>query len=114
MHIRNVVIDCADPEWLAPFWAEATGYERVWSNEAFIVLSSQDADRPNLLLQRVPEPKVGKNRVHIDLGARDLEAEEARLEQLGATRGQLHDLGFARWRVMADPDGNEFCISAHS
>jgi Glyoxalase-like domain len=112
MHIHNVVIDCSDPERLAPFWEAATGYPRVWSNEVFIVLSCQEPGRPNLLLQRVPEPKVGKNRVHVDLGTSQLEAEEERLVGLGASRGQLHDLGFVRWRVMADPDGNEFCISA--
>jgi predicted enzyme related to lactoylglutathione lyase len=112
MHIANVVIDCADPERLAPFWSAATGYSRTWSNDEFIVLSPGDRGGPLLLLQRVPETKVGKNRVHVDLGASDLEAEVERLVGLGAVRGQAHDLGFVRWNVMADPDGNEFCISA--
>ena len=113
MHIVNVVLDCADPERLAPFWMAATGYSRGWSDQTWIVLSPGVPDRPLLLLQRVPEPKLGKNRVHFDLGAEDLEAEVARLVALGAMRGERRDLGFVHWNVMADPDGNEFCISAH-
>jgi predicted enzyme related to lactoylglutathione lyase len=113
MQIMNVVIDCADPERLAPFWEAATGYGRTWSNEYFTVLSATEPGQPNLLLQRVTERKVAKNRCHMDLSAADLEAETARLEGLGATRGESYDVGFARWNVMADPEGNEFCISVH-
>lgn len=114
MDIVNVVIDCADPHRLAPFWQAATGYQPVWSNETFIVLAPSEPGRPNLLLQRVPEPKPGKNRVHVDLGAADMEAEVARLIALGASRGEAYDMGAVRWNVMADPDGNEFCISARA
>jgi predicted enzyme related to lactoylglutathione lyase len=112
MNIVNVVIDCADPEQLVPFWEAATGYNRVWSNGEFIVLAPADRRRPNLLLQRVPEPKVTKNRVHVDLGATDLEAETRRLVELGATPIQAFELPVARWQVMTDPVGNEFCLSA--
>jgi predicted enzyme related to lactoylglutathione lyase len=111
MQILNVVLDCVDPERLAPFWEAATGYRRTWSNDYFIVLSPAERGQPNLLLQRVEEPKIVKNRCHVDLGAADLEAEMARLENLGATRGQAYDLGFVRWNIMADPQGNEFCIT---
>jgi hypothetical protein len=109
-----VVIDSADPERLAPFWEAATGYRRTWSNEEFIVLSPTERGQPNLLLQRVPEPKMAKNRCHVDLGAADLQAETTRLEGLGAIRGEGYDLGFARWNVMVDPEGNEFCIGVHA
>ena len=111
MRIRNVVIDCTDPERLSPFWEAATGYARVWSNDYFIVLSPADQSQPALLLQRVPEAKVAKNRCHVDLLAEaDAETEIQRLVALGATRGASYDMG-VQWTVMADPEGNEFCIS---
>jgi hypothetical protein len=112
VHIHNVVIDCAEPERLSPFWEAATGYSRVWSNGEFVVLAPSDPNRPNLLLQKVPEAKVGKNRVHIDLGAIDLPAETQRMIELGATPIQAYELEFAQWQVMSDPEGNEFCLSA--
>ena len=112
MRIANVVIDCQDPARLAPFWETATGYQQLWSDEFFVVLSPSQPGPPNLLLQRVPEPKVAKNRVHVDLATADMEGEVRRLEALGATRGETYAMG-VRWTVMADPDGNEFCVSLH-
>ncbi len=65
----------------------------------------------SLGLQRVPEPRAGKNRVHIDLGAEDREQEVKRLVALGATEQAQHEVpGFA-WTVLSDPEGNEFCVS---
>jgi predicted enzyme related to lactoylglutathione lyase len=63
--------------------------------------------RPRLFFQLVPESKVVKNRLHLDLSADDPAAEIARLTELGATVVAEHE----RWTVMADPDGNEFCVS---
>jgi hypothetical protein len=115
MGILSVVIDCADPDRLAPFWAEALGYQNVWSNGEFVVLASGKDGVPNLLLQRVPEAKVAKNRVHLDLLAPDLEAEIQRMVGLGATRGADFAIeGIVRWNIMTDPDGNEFCLSCPS
>ena len=107
-----VTIDCASPRALAPFWCEALGYRVRGEFDEFVMLVSKDeADQPVVFLQRVPEPKAAKNRVHLDLRASDPVAEAERLCGLGATR--LTDLreqdGFA-WLVMADPEGNEFCI----
>jgi hypothetical protein len=111
MRIHNVVIDANDIEALSPFWEAATGYKRVWSNEYFIVLAADEPGLPSLLLQRVAEPKVGKNRCHVDLQAEgDVETEIQRLVDLGATRGASYEQGIS-WTVMADPAGNEFCIS---
>ncbi|WP_443055319.1 VOC family protein [Streptomyces sp. NBC_00258] len=71
------------------------------------------APAPTLLLQHVPEPKQGKNRMHLDLdfGTADLTSEVNRLEQLGAARlsEELNEHGF-RWIVVVDPEGNEFCV----
>jgi len=70
---------------------------------------------PELALQRVPEPKLGKNRMHIDLHVEDVDREVARLIALGATRrsGELVEVGF-RWVVLGDPEGNEFCVVGRS
>jgi predicted enzyme related to lactoylglutathione lyase len=111
MRIRNVVIDANDVQALAPFWEAATGYSRVFREEYFIVLASDDPGQPNLLLQRVPEPKVGKNRCHVDLQAEgDIEDVLERLVDLGATRGQTFTIGVT-WTVLTDPAGNEFCVT---
>jgi predicted enzyme related to lactoylglutathione lyase len=112
-----VVLDTTDPERLARFWTEALRYERSpRSEEPYVVLVPPERERPaegrfEFLLQRVPEPKVGKNRMHVDLRVPDLEPEVHRLERLGATPlgDEIREGGF-RWVVMADPEGNEFCL----
>jgi predicted enzyme related to lactoylglutathione lyase len=111
---RMVTIDCADPGALAKFWSEAAGYEVTWRHEnEYLVLESTSGRGLQLGLQRVPEPKAGKNRAHIDWATDDRPAEVDRLVGLGATVLDEHVLpgsGFA-WTVLADPEGNEFCIS---
>ena len=85
MHIA-VVLDCADPEGLARFWAEALGYRQQPLEEPYLMLlPARRGAGPVLALQRVPEPKVGKNRMHIDLHVEDLDGDVARLVALGAT-----------------------------
>jgi len=107
----GLVLDCADPEALAGFWTQALGVERLGAAGNYVLLASS-ASLPKLLLQRVPEPKVSKNRMHLDIETGDVDAEVARLESIGATRVEAearteHD---SRWVVMADPEGNEFCV----
>ncbi len=110
----SVVIDCEDPRRLADFWAPALAYKDAgWPHEPYVVLVAEEGDCPFLLLQRVDEPKSGKNRVHIDVYADDIEAEAERLEALGAKRlSDPYDEHGAKWVVMADPEGNEFCVCA--
>ena len=106
----DIVIDCADPERLAEFWAEALGYAKFGMFEPYFVLLAPNREHPPVLLQRVPEPKTTKARIHFDLRVANAEAEAERLEQLGARRidvGQGADPG---WIAMADPEGNEFCV----
>jgi predicted enzyme related to lactoylglutathione lyase len=109
----DVVLDCADAETLAAFWVDALGYRRfgVAGNYRSLIPHSGEAG-PKLILQEVSEAKVGKNRMHIDLVVRDVETEIVRLEQLGAHRkaSQLIFEHETEWVVMADPEGNEFCI----
>jgi predicted enzyme related to lactoylglutathione lyase len=106
----GIVLDCADPEALTSFWAGALGWEHAGSAGPYAMLAAPDGQKL-LLLQQVAEPKAGKNRMHLDLHVADIEAEASRLEGLGARRlaDVQQELG-STWIVMADPEGNEFCV----
>jgi predicted enzyme related to lactoylglutathione lyase len=106
------VLDCQDPDRLALFWIEAIGYRRSDSAEPYVVLIDANRAGPDIVLQRVAEPKIGKNRMHLDIRVEDLDNEVARLTSLGARQLYseiIEEAGF-RWMVMADPEGNEFCV----
>ncbi|MDP9295285.1 MAG: VOC family protein [Actinomycetota bacterium] len=108
--VGMVVIDCADPLRLAEFWASATGYTMQESDERWAWLLDPNGSRIEIGFQRVPEPKLGKNRVHLDLHTPDEEAEAERIEALGGTRLRRSDNPDDIFIVFADPEGNEFCI----
>jgi predicted enzyme related to lactoylglutathione lyase len=106
------VLDCMDPIALAPFWAKALGYRQTEPAEPYLTLEPDLPDQPALMLQRVPEPKRGKNRMHLDLRVDRPEEERDRLMGLGASclrEEPVEEDGF-RWYLMADPEGNEFCV----
>ena len=108
----GLVLDCADPERLAEFWAEALGYANVGSAGVYVALYPREGTGPKLLLQRVTEPKATKNRMHLDIEVPDIEAEAGRLSGLGAQRvsdDTCSEHG-STWILMVDPEGNEFCI----
>jgi predicted enzyme related to lactoylglutathione lyase len=110
----TVVLDCADADALAPFWSAVLGYDSGHRVTQFVVLNPPPSDpRPPLILQQVPEPKVVKNRSHMDLHVADVEATRARLLALGATMVDPNKrcIGDHCWYVMADPEGNEFCLA---
>ncbi|WP_024876146.1 VOC family protein [Saccharomonospora piscinae] len=112
--LENVTIDCADPRSLAEFWTAALDWRVTVDFEGeMLVLSAQDESGTSLSLQRVEEFKQGKNRVHVDLTADDRGAEVARLVGLGATVRSEHEIPGIAWTVLADPEGNEFCIATH-
>ena len=107
-----IVLDCADPPALAGFWAQALGYRIGPFEPPYVVMRPEQGAGPKLVLQRVPERKRVKNRMHLDLWVRDIEAEAERLVGLGGRRlsaEPVQELG-ERWIVMADPEGNEFCV----
>jgi catechol 2,3-dioxygenase-like lactoylglutathione lyase family enzyme len=106
LRIASVTIDCHDVERLVRFWAEVLHY-RVTDlrPEAGTVEDPGDRD-VEIVFVRVPEGKTVKNRVHLDLGADDMEHEVHRLVGLGAERGDK----IGDWTVMRDPEGNEFCV----
>jgi predicted enzyme related to lactoylglutathione lyase len=108
----GLVLDCADPERLAEFWAPALGYVNLGTAGNYVALLPDGAAGPKLLLQRVSEPKSVKNRMHFDIEVADILAEADRLVALGATRvseGPSSEHG-SSWLLMHDPEGNEFCI----
>jgi predicted enzyme related to lactoylglutathione lyase len=109
----GLVLDCREPEALAAFWAEALGYECVGSaGNYFLLLPPHGQTGPQLLLQQVPEPKSGKNRMHFDIHVVDIETEASRLLGLGAVRVQPETLSEHgnNWVLLQDPEGNEFCV----
>ncbi len=108
----DLVLDCSDWEPLASFWSAILGYRRDHELDAYLTLLPIDGEGPKLLLQRVSEPKIGKNRLHLDIRVDRVEDEATRLVALGARRlGPVQEVaGDSRWMVLADPEGNEFCI----
>jgi predicted enzyme related to lactoylglutathione lyase len=108
-----VVIDCSDLDRSAEFWAGVLGYARDGvATGRYQALLPADGKGAEILLQQVPEGKAGKNRVHLDLRTRDLEPETERLVSLGArilTEQPVTEHGWS-WYILADPDGNEFCV----
>ena len=108
----GLVLDCTDPEELAKFWAPALGYQVVGGAGAYVMLLPNEPGAPQLLLQRVPEPKAAKNRMHLDIHVADIDAEAVRLEGLGAKRvsSSAFDEHGTQWHLMTDPEGNELCV----
>jgi hypothetical protein len=114
LHIAEIVFDCTDPRRVAAFWAAALGYETEADDGDWIVLRAPDGAVPWLAFDTVPEHKVVKNRVHLDLMPAEggnMETEVARLEALGATAVRLVTNGPDEMHtIMRDPEGNEFCV----
>jgi predicted enzyme related to lactoylglutathione lyase len=115
LRLGEIVIDCADHEAVVPFWLAAMGgYQREDINEQYVAVVPLEpaVGRPVILFQKVPEPKTIKNRVHLDVRGASMAVEVERLVSLGATVVEERSLGEgARWTVMEDPEGNEFCVT---
>ena len=110
LRLSTVMINTENPERLARFWAQLLGTEPVSEHGDFIWLKAVEG-QTGLAFQAVSEPTSGPRRLHLDLVAEDLAAELARAESLGASQLADHWSGSFHWYGMADPDGNEFCIS---
>ena len=117
IRIQCVVVDCADPHGLARFWAAALGWRVTFSSDAECALEppegSPETDvSPDLLFVKVHDEKVVKNRLHLDLRPADQQVTVDRLLALGATHAEIGQTGEEPWVVLADPEGNEFCVLA--
>ena len=119
MALLAVTVDCADPARLSEFWRDLLGYRSVGSVGQFASIGpdGEGVEGPKIIFQAVDEPKAGKNRLHLDLDLDpgvDLEPEVGRALALGArvvVDDPVEEFGL-RWQVLADPEGNEFCIVA--
>ena len=108
MRIGYVTFDCRDPERLIGFWSKALGYEV--SRNVYVTLRDPEGRGPSIYLQRVPEERVAKNRVHLDLVTDHYSDDLQKLSRLGAaTVRQMEENGI-RWTVFEDPEGNVFCL----
>jgi hypothetical protein len=113
IHIATLTIDCAEPAQIARWWVEALGWRVTYeSGDEYVIEPPEGAGQPAapLLFIKVPDEKVVKNRLHLDLHPDDRDAEAARFEGLGAERIDIGQGPDVTWVVMADPFGNEFCI----
>jgi hypothetical protein len=134
----QIAVDCHDPELLGAFWVEALDYElrvpppphATWAeysrtaavqpDEAWVVIVDPEGHGPSVLFHRVPEAKVAKNRLHLDIVLAPgrspavtrplVDAEAERLVGLGAVHERTDDDGNDYYAVMRDPEGNEFCV----
>lgn len=107
------MLDCAQPRRLPEFWCAALDYRDYYADTNMAVLVPKEGMASPLILQGVPEAKAGKNRMHLDIVADDIEAEIHRLEALGAHRIDEGVQSFegTQWVRMSDPEQNEFCVS---
>jgi hypothetical protein len=124
VRIASVTVDCADALAVGRFWSAALdreldpggssdfasiGFAGRRDTVGWAVVGAEDS--PTWMFVRVPEPKVAKNRLHLDVMTPDVDAEVERLVRLGATRvAEMEEYGY-EWTVMADPEGNEFCVA---
>jgi predicted enzyme related to lactoylglutathione lyase len=107
--ITSVILDCTDGPRLARFWAELLGTEIEHEMPDFIFLR-QLPDQPRLGLQPVPEPKVAKNRMHMDLTVDSMSDTVAWIAANGGRTLAQNVIGDFRWTTVADPEGNEFDV----
>ncbi len=108
--LAYIIIDSIDPEGLASFWGSVLGLEISECSEPYVDLAPSAEHAPVLSFQRVPEAKEGKNRLHLDIKVGDLDVATAQIQTLGGKLVQECVEPPYEWRVMADPEDNEFCI----
>jgi predicted enzyme related to lactoylglutathione lyase len=106
----TVVVDAANPALMARFWAAVLDYQIVFEQPDEVVIAKDRETYPGIIFVPVAEAKTVKNRLHIDLNPDNQEAEVARLLGLGAKRVDVGQNDEVTWVVMADPEGNEFCV----
>jgi len=117
LRIQCITIDCVNPKELARFWSKALDWKITEESDDEVAIEllddSPEVGRiPDILFLKNPDQKAVKNRLHLDLRPANQVAEVARLEALGARRVEIGQSKYSElsWVVMADPEGNEFCI----
>jgi hypothetical protein len=115
IRLQNISFDSLDANRLAEFWAAALGWRVTSVDPEEVVIEPPAGSRdegiaPDIIFLPVTQDRVTKNRVHLDLRPSDQVAEVERLEGLGATRIDIGQPSDCTWVVLADPEGNEFCV----
>ncbi len=112
--VANVVINVSDYEKEKAFWSALLGVGVAREVPGFCWLQPQHRDGVSVALQQVPDPTPGRNRLHLDTAVEDLDSAQARIVELGGSHLEDHEIMEFRWKVMADPEGNEFCVAVES
>ncbi len=112
VRLRHIVVDAHDLPGLARFWTQAPGWKVLSGRENEIVTGTDESAPAGRCFMPVAGPKAVKNRVHLDLtsSAADRDQEIDRLLAPGARRAGIGQTGDESWTVLADPEGNEFCV----
>ena len=113
--ISELVLECRDPELLARFWCEVLDYVVLDREDGSVEVGPREGfggPQPTIVLSPHDEPQPSKSRLHLDVNAtdRDQDAELERLLGLGARPADVGQTGRESWHVLADPEGNEFCL----
>jgi|SRR5579859_715846 len=106
----QLVIEARDPRSIARFWAAVLDQQVLYESDDEVIVGSDEHCYPGFCFVPVPERKIFKNRLHIDLDPDDRDAEVERIIALGARRADVGQAPDATWAVLADPEGNEFCV----
>jgi catechol 2,3-dioxygenase-like lactoylglutathione lyase family enzyme len=114
--LASVVIDAADPQVVAAFWCSILGWQIVDQSDGGVSIAAPDGSWPVIDVLPVPETKSVKNRLHLDLRADGVTTAEEfhRLLELGASPVDVGQSPDVTWVVLADPEGNEFCLLSQS
>jgi predicted enzyme related to lactoylglutathione lyase len=111
VHWSGVTIDCIDPRRLGDFWSVLLSRERTEALPGWVRLGTHDDALPVICFQPVPEPKQGKTRIHLDIAVDNIEQAAGTVIRLGGrSMEERHDYDEGIVMVMADPEGNEFCL----
>lgn len=109
--VTAITLDTNDIAGAVAFWSQLLDLEVLHEVDNFAALAALSEGGPHLAFQLVPEPRTAKNRLHMDIAVSDREAFEDRIAQLGGEVLHDHQEGdLPPWTVMADPEGNEFCV----
>ncbi|MDJ0665166.1 MAG: VOC family protein [Acidimicrobiia bacterium] len=109
--VGTVMIDCNDLDGMVSFWSRLLGLEAKARYPDYVWLDRMSETGPALAFQRVSEPRQGKNRLHLDLVDENLEEIEKRVIKLGGAKIDDRSMGDFHWKVLADPEGNVFCVT---
>jgi predicted enzyme related to lactoylglutathione lyase len=108
--LYKIAVDCHDAAKLARFWAEVLDWHIIYEDPEEIIIGAGASALPGIVFLTVPEHKAVKNRLHLDLSPDDRDAEVERIIGLGARKVDVGQGEDATWVVLADPEGNEFCV----